>query len=146
MLQPTLPSGQPLETPPPPSRHGDVSAMLRMMGPLNGGKLSDPIVRRRRLLADLCRLVGVSVGTVAAVPAPPPSPVERGDAELAELNGELSPRLEQTLGCLLAGASEKQVASHLKLSRHTVHVYVKALYRRYGVSSRAELLAKHLKR
>jgi DNA-binding NarL/FixJ family response regulator len=128
---------------PPPSRQGDVSAMLRMMGPLHGGKLSDPIVRRRRLLADLCRLVGVSVGTV---PPQSPSPPERSDGELSEISGELSPRLEQTLGHLLAGASEKQVAGHLKLSRHTVHVYVKALYRRYGVSSRAELLAKHLKR
>ena len=34
----------------------------------------------------------------------------------------------------------------MALSQNTVHVYVKALYRRFGVSSRAELLAKHMNR
>ena len=54
----------------------------------------------------------------------------------------LSPRLRQTLERLLAGDSEKQIARHLGLSPHTVHVYVKALYRGFGVSSRGELLAR----
>ena len=53
----------------------------------------------------------------------------------------LPPRLRQTLGCLLEGDSEKQVALRLGLSRHTVHEYVSELYRRFGVQSRAELLA-----
>ena len=61
-------------------------------------------------------------------------------------DGALSPRLEQTLQSLLSGDSEKQVAHKLGLSRHTVHVYVKKLYRRYGVSSRGELLAKWVAR
>src|ERR1700722_8109704 len=56
-------------------------------------------------------------------------------------NDALSRRQDQTLQHLLEGDNEKQVARKLSLSRHTVHVYVKALYRRYGVSSRAELLA-----
>lgn len=56
----------------------------------------------------------------------------------------LPPRLEATLEHLLTGKSEKQIAAALKLSRHTVHDYVKAIYRRYGVSTRAELLAMHL--
>ncbi len=54
----------------------------------------------------------------------------------------LSRRLRQTLERLLAGDSEKQVAAHLHLSPHTVHVYVKALYRRYDASSRGELLSR----
>ena len=54
---------------------------------------------------------------------------------------ELSPRLVETLEALLAGHSEKQIASDLGISQHTVHDYVKALYRRYGVASRAELLS-----
>lgn len=33
------------------------------------------------------------------------------------------------------------IAVHLGISRHTVHDHVKAIYRRAGVSSRAELLA-----
>jgi DNA-binding CsgD family transcriptional regulator len=58
----------------------------------------------------------------------------------------LSPRLRQTLGCLLEGDSEKQVAARLGLSRPTVHQYVMALYRHFVVSSRAELLAHFLRR
>ena len=53
----------------------------------------------------------------------------------------LSPRMRQTLECLLAGDSEKEIAAKLRLSPHTVHVYVKSLYRRLGVSSRGELFA-----
>jgi DNA-binding CsgD family transcriptional regulator len=54
---------------------------------------------------------------------------------------KLSPRQQQTLGHLLAGASEKQIAAKLSRSQHTVHSYVKAIYRNFGVSSRGELLA-----
>lgn len=57
----------------------------------------------------------------------------------------LPPRLRQTLECLLAGDGEKQVARRLGISRHTVHDYVKELYRRLGVSTRAELLARCLR-
>jgi DNA-binding CsgD family transcriptional regulator len=55
---------------------------------------------------------------------------------------DLPPRLAQTLGELLNGASEKQIAMKLELSRHTIHNYVKALHQRFQVSSRGELLAK----
>jgi DNA-binding CsgD family transcriptional regulator len=57
----------------------------------------------------------------------------------------LSPRQRDTLDCLLSGHSEKGAAQRLGLSVHTVHVYVKALYRAFGVRSRAELLALHLR-
>jgi DNA-binding CsgD family transcriptional regulator len=50
--------------------------------------------------------------------------------------------MRQTLQRLLVGDSEKQIARCLGLSRNTIHVYVKALYRGFGVSSRGELLAK----
>jgi DNA-binding CsgD family transcriptional regulator len=55
---------------------------------------------------------------------------------------DLPPRLSQTLGELLAGRSEKEIANRLELSRHTIHNYVKALHQRFEVSSRGELLAK----
>jgi DNA-binding CsgD family transcriptional regulator len=58
----------------------------------------------------------------------------------------LPPRLRQTLECLLEGDGEKQAALRLGLSRHTVHEYVTALYRRLGVSSRPELMALCLRR
>jgi len=60
--------------------------------------------------------------------------------------GSMSPRLRETLECLLEGDSEKQVAARLGLSVSTVHQYVTTLYRRFGVRSRAELMAYVLRR
>jgi DNA-binding CsgD family transcriptional regulator len=57
----------------------------------------------------------------------------------------LPPRVQQTLDYLLQGDSEKQVALRLGLSRATVHQYVTDLYRRFGVHTRAELLAKFVR-
>jgi DNA-binding CsgD family transcriptional regulator len=54
---------------------------------------------------------------------------------------QLSGRQQEVLTAMLRGLSEKQIAGALQLSPHTVHVYIKALYRRYNVNSRAELLS-----
>ena len=91
---------------------------------------------RRQFIADYLKAVGSRVNPQKATP--------RGAAALPrpELELHLSPRLRQTLARLLAGDSEKQVARHLALSKNTVHVYVKGLYRHFGVNSRGELLAK----
>jgi DNA-binding CsgD family transcriptional regulator len=59
---------------------------------------------------------------------------------------DLSPRQRQTLGCLLEGDSEKQVAARLGVGIATVHTYVKALYRHFRVEGRAELLAWFVRR
>jgi DNA-binding CsgD family transcriptional regulator len=142
-----------------PPRQGDVQAMLRLMQPLGGGSgaasgSTELSQRKRRLLADLCRLIGNEVNGK-------PDKIRNGDGS-RNGNGDghahqsadpadaidallkaqrLSRRMEQTLRSLLGGDSEKQVAAKLGLSQHTVHVYVKQLYKRYGVSTRAELLA-----
>jgi DNA-binding CsgD family transcriptional regulator len=58
----------------------------------------------------------------------------------------LSRRLRQTLACLVEGDSEKQVAARLGVSHATAHQYVTALYRRFGVNSRGQLLAHVVKR
>jgi len=78
---------------------------------------------------ELGRLIGGALAS-AAEPAP----------------DSLSPRLRQTLRCLVEGDSEKQIAARLGLSQATVHQYVKMLYGRFGVRSRAQLLAHVLKR
>jgi len=138
------------------ARRADASGMLRTLQPLEGSD-DMPLDRKRHILARVVRSLGVEViGTEVAAPVAPaaaqppasavsgasgtsaPSPLRTGVA--------LSPRLAQTFGHLLAGQSEKEVAGALQLSPHTVHVYVKALYRRFNVSSRAELLARHLHR
>jgi hypothetical protein len=49
-------------------------------------------------------------------------------------------QLQQVLGCLLCGDSEKQVAARLRLSLHTVNRHVQRLYRRFDVHSRGELM------
>jgi DNA-binding CsgD family transcriptional regulator len=72
--------------------------------------------------------------------------------ELGLQNGEateptlvpLQPRLLKVLEQLLPGYSEKQVAVRLGYSPHTVHTYVKAIYKHFAVTSRSELLAKLL--
>ena len=146
------------ESPPalsPSTRIGDIAAMLRVMQPLHES-LADRANGRRQLLADLCRFIGVKVGSLPAEALWPREQAAAANSEtpqpaalrvVGDLTGrELSPRLQQTLRLLLNGDSEKQVARRMDLSQHTVHVYVKALYRRFGVSTRAELLAMHLKR
>jgi DNA-binding CsgD family transcriptional regulator len=58
----------------------------------------------------------------------------------------LPPRLRQTLHFLLQGDSEKQVAARLGVSQSTAHEYITALYRRFDVHSRAELMAHAMRR
>jgi DNA-binding CsgD family transcriptional regulator len=52
----------------------------------------------------------------------------------------LSTRHQQLLVLLKGSKSEKQIAHYLGLSPHTIHNYIKELYRRLKVGSRAELL------
>lgn len=58
----------------------------------------------------------------------------------------LSPRLRQVFAALLGGEPEKRIARRLGVSPATLHGYVKQVYRAFGVSSRAELLAHALRR
>jgi DNA-binding NarL/FixJ family response regulator len=86
--------------------------------------------RQREVLAGVCRAIGEQFK-----PSRAPAAAQGVAVDL------LSPRMRQTLDRLLAGDSEKEIAARLELSPHTVHVYVKSLYRRLGVSSRGELFA-----
>lgn len=108
---------------------GSLPAMLRLTRSL-AGPCSDSAAQKRRMVAEFCKLLGAQAGH--ALPSACNDP-------------GLPPRMRQTLQYLLEGDSEKQVAAKLRISRNTVHVYVKALYRRFQVSSRGELLAKCLR-
>lgn len=73
--------------------------------------------------------------------------VGRALVSAAEPSPEKLPRrLRQTLACLVEGDSEKQIAARLGVSHATTHQYVTALYRRFGVNSRGQLLAHVVKR
>jgi DNA-binding NarL/FixJ family response regulator len=113
-----------------PRRVGDFGALLRAAQSAQAAAQSSP-GDQRRLVADLCRMLGQQVRE---------TPLTESDPA----KDSLSPRLSQTLDALLAGDSEKQIAQKLSISKHTVHVYVKALYKGFGVSSRAELLSRFI--
>ncbi len=53
----------------------------------------------------------------------------------------LSPAHRRLLPHLLSHKSEKQIAAALRLSRATTHKYVTDIYRSFGVTSRAGLMA-----
>jgi DNA-binding CsgD family transcriptional regulator len=63
------------------------------------------------------------------------------DGEHEEPLDHLPRRMRETVELLLAGDSEKQVASKLGIARNTVHRYVGMLHRHYNVHSRGELVA-----
>jgi DNA-binding CsgD family transcriptional regulator len=107
------------------SRVGDVALMAKILEKLDPP--DEPVQRKRKLVAEFCKMVGDQMGR----PAP------RGEG--------LAPRVQQTLDRLLVGDSEKQIASHLGLSPHTIHIYIKNLYKHYGVSSRGELFARFVR-
>lgn len=100
--------------------------MLTLHRALNDGRFAE---RDRRLLWLLHRELGPLVGTVLRTGEQDPF-------------ADLPPRLRQTLDRLLAGDSEKEAAQALGLGVRTVHEYVVKLYRRFGVHSRAELMAR----
>ena len=55
---------------------------------------------------------------------------------------ELGGRLLQIRDELLAGRATKEIAWRLRLSRHTIHHYMHAVYVHYGVSGQPELMAR----
>lgn len=56
-------------------------------------------------------------------------------------SGPLSPTERQVLHSLLQGLTEKQIAAGHGHSPHTTHEYVKRVFRKFGVGSRAQLMA-----
>jgi DNA-binding CsgD family transcriptional regulator len=54
----------------------------------------------------------------------------------------LPPRLREALGHLLAGATDKEVASAMRISHHTAREYAKRLLAAFGVRSRAQLIVR----
>jgi DNA-binding CsgD family transcriptional regulator len=118
-------------------RLGDLGALVRASrsaeSPADAALPTSAQGRKRRLIAMFCRMLGEQMldgkPITGASDRPP-----------------LSPRQRQTLELLLDGKSEKEIAHRLTISRHTVHVYVKSLYKQFDVCSRAELLARWVQR
>jgi DNA-binding NarL/FixJ family response regulator len=96
-----------------------------------GGR--DFTARQKAVLAEAQAAIGVAVGgTLARFGEPSPA--------------ALPPRVRQVLRCLLEGDGDKQIAKRLGLSSSTVNEYVKRIFGHFGVVSRAELLARWVRR
>lgn len=107
---------------------GGVHGLALVRGP-DGPAFSD----------DECNLVRVFHAACASLLRLP----ARAEDDAADCEG-LSPRQRQTLGLVLRGLSDKEIADDLGISRYTVNQYTKAIYRHYAVSSRSQLLARLL--
>jgi DNA-binding CsgD family transcriptional regulator len=57
---------------------------------------------------------------------------------------KLSPRQHEVLLMLLSGESEKEIAAGLSRSVHTVHTFIRQIYKLFDVSSRGELMARFI--
>ncbi len=121
------------------SRSVDLSDVLRGVETSRAARNTPTDNARRRLLADYIKGIFATFEDKPA--AKPPTDHRLTGLDPADDPG-LSPRMLQTLRCLLQGDSEKQIAAKLGISPHTIHVYVKSIYKHYNVFSRAELLAK----
>lgn len=120
------------------NRRRGVSALLRV------ADTTSPQTRRdsresRRLVVDFCRLM-LGEKLLADDRSTTSVVTPRGHAQ--QLERPLAPRVQQTLTLLLQGEGEKQIARILNLSKHTVHVYVKSLYKAFDVCTRSELMAR----
>jgi DNA-binding CsgD family transcriptional regulator len=76
---------------------------------------------------EVLHLVHLGIGRLFDMPSP---------------REELSPRMRDTLDVLLTGATDKEIAAQIAISPHTVRQYVKSILKAYGVSSRAQLIAR----
>ena len=59
-------------------------------------------------------------------------------ADQAPLDSPLSEREQEVLSLIATGSTNKEIASHLHLSPHTVKEHTSAIYRKLGVRNRAE--------
>jgi two-component system response regulator DesR len=66
--------------------------------------------------------------------------VSQGHEVFAEapLDSPLSEREQEVLSLIATGSTNKEIASHLHLSPHTVKEHTSAIYRKLGVRNRAE--------
>ncbi len=86
-------------------------------------------------------LRAVAVGLRVSLPASSP-----GFAEAEPSRPLLTPRELEILACLGEGMSNKAVARRLGISAHTVKFHLEAVFAKLGATSRAEAVAKGLRR
>ena len=83
---------------------------------------------------DLCPDPGILAATLPTLERP--AQIRHGHSE----DGELTPRELRVLKFLRSELSERDIGRELYVSYSTVHSHVRSIYRKLGVSSRAEAL------
>ena len=66
---------------------------------------------------------------------------DAGGLRVEAIRSRLPARHQTIVAQLITGRSEKQIAAAVSLSARTAHKYIEQVYRAFGVSSRAELMA-----
>jgi DNA-binding CsgD family transcriptional regulator len=125
-----------------PSVVVEVAARARALAATGSGPPAQARVRGRAgryLVVRGSVLGGDSGGARVAVLL---EPARRPDlAPLLMAAADLTGREREVTALLLGGSGEAEIAGRLWLSTHTVHGYVKAIFAKLGVRSRAELAA-----
>ncbi len=88
-------------------------------------------------------LQAVAAGLIVRAPEAAPGFGPAAESPLADL---LTPREIEVLTAMSDGASNKVIARQLGISLHTVKFYVEAVFRKLDAHSRAEAVAKGLRR
>ena len=116
---------------------------LFSMRPLDAGVMSGIALHRRAgrpaYTPREIALAHLVLGQVDWLHEHAPSPAAKADGL-----SRLTPREREVLIHLLGGDSKQQIAAKLGLSAHTIGDYLKAIYKRLGVTTRGELMAKFL--
>jgi pSer/pThr/pTyr-binding forkhead associated (FHA) protein len=124
--------------------------LVRDLNSLNGTYVNGVRIRQRRLaFGDLLQVGPLVVQLIRALPEGEKVMEVGGDDEETDQRLVTPPTIplpalsqveQQIVRCLAEGQTEKEVASLLKLKPHVVHSHVKEVYRRLGITSRAQLV------
>ena len=106
------------------------SRVLRALGETHGAAA---VISEARATVDSCPDPGILEEWLSALERPPRKRPGQGD-------GELSERELAVLRALTGPLSERDIARELYLSHNTVHSHTRSIYRKLGVSSRAEAI------
>lgn len=87
-------------------------------------------------------LRAVAAGLIVRSPAAKEAGFDQLDESDAQ--GLLTPRELEVLGAIMGGFTNKTIARQLDISLHTVKFHVESVFRKLGVRSRAEAVAKAL--
>lgn len=129
----------------------DNNVYVRDLKSVNGTFVNGREVRKQQLQpGDVLQIGPLMLQVVRAVESGEKVFDVGFDQESTPIPGEMRKTLEivnlaardqEIVKLLVEGYTEKQVAVHTKMTQNAVHSHVKALYKRLGVSSRAQLIA-----